>query len=200
MRILILNGSPRRNGNTASLVKAFREGAEEAGHEVNTFDVYYMNIRGCLACESCHKDNSRVCVINDDMHSIYPLLDSSDMLALASPIYYHHLTGPLQCTLSRIYALDKPRSLKMAALILSSEANSVYAGAIYSYERSFLDYLRLNNAGIFLYSEKERARFNEKLEEIRSFGRGLRLIEGENNEEANNNSISNGGSNTIVSK
>ena len=53
MKILILNGSPRPNGNTAKMVAAFSESAENSGHHVVCFNVCKMNIKGCLACEYC---------------------------------------------------------------------------------------------------------------------------------------------------
>ena len=55
-RIVILNGSPRKNGKTASLVKAFIEGAESAGNEVRELYLQGMNIGGCLACEGCQRN------------------------------------------------------------------------------------------------------------------------------------------------
>ena len=54
MKILVLNGSPRPNGNTAKMVGVFHEVAEKNGHEVVCFNVCKMNIKGCLACEYCH--------------------------------------------------------------------------------------------------------------------------------------------------
>lgn len=54
MKILILNGSPRPDGNTAAMAKAFAKGAAESGHEVNLISVCQKNIDGCLACEYCH--------------------------------------------------------------------------------------------------------------------------------------------------
>lgn len=186
MNIIVLNGSPRPSGNTASFVKAFAEGASEAGHKVDAFNVARMRITGCMACESCHKEKSRCCVIRDEMQEIYPVLDSADMIVLASPIYYHSFSGQLQCAINRIYALDKPERLKKAAMILSSGDNSVYTGAIYEYERSFLEYLKLQNLGIFTYSEEqEKARLGKKIEEIRAFGRAL---EEESDEEDCNSS------------
>lgn len=66
------------------------------------------------------------------------LLEEAEMIVLASPIYYHSFTGQLQCAINRIYALDKPKNLKKAALILSSGSNHMYGGTIYEYEHSFL--------------------------------------------------------------
>ena len=64
-----------------------------------------------------------------------------------------------------IYALDKPKRLKKAALILSSGSNHVYGGAIYEYQNSFLNYLHLEDMGIFTAYDKEN-RVPEKLEEL----------------------------------
>ena len=123
MKILVLNGSPRPNGNTSAMVEAFTEGAKENGHQVDVVNVCQKKIAGCLACEYCHEKDSgheRQCVQQDDMQEVYPLLDAAEMIVLASPIYYHGFTGQLQCAINRIYALDKPKNLKKAALIMSS--------------------------------------------------------------------------------
>ena len=95
------------------------------------------------------------------------------MIVLASPIYYHSLTGQLQCAINRIYALDKPKNLKKAALILSSGDDKVYDGAIYEYQNSFLNYLKLENMGIFTAFDKQN-KSEEKLNELRQFGRSLK--------------------------
>ena len=95
------------------------------------------------------------------------------MIVLASPIYYHSLTGQLQCAVNRIYALDKPKNLKKAALILSSGDDKVYDGAIYEYQNSFLNYLKLENMGIFTAFDKQN-KSEEKLNELRDFGKSLK--------------------------
>lgn len=88
MKILVLNGSPRPNGNTAAMAAAFAKGARENGHQVDVISVCRKKIAGCLACEYCHKKDSgheRQCVQQDDMQEIYPLLDEAEMIVLASP-------------------------------------------------------------------------------------------------------------------
>ncbi len=80
MRILALNGSPRIYGNTAAMVSAFAEGAQENGHQVDVVNVCRKKIAGCLACEYCHKKDSgheRQCVQQDDMQEVYSLLDEA---------------------------------------------------------------------------------------------------------------------------
>ena len=67
MKILILNGSPRPNGNTAAMVESFVSGAKENGHDITVVPVCRKKIAGCLACEGCHVQKSRICVQKDDM-------------------------------------------------------------------------------------------------------------------------------------
>lgn len=136
MKILVLNGSPRLNGNTSAMVAAFEDGAKENGHEVNVIHICQKKIAGCLACEYCHTKGEGKCIQQDDMQGIYPVLEDAEMIVLASPIYYHSFSGQLQCVINRIYALDKPKNLKKAALILSSGSDHVYCGAIYEYQNS----------------------------------------------------------------
>lgn len=172
MKILVLNGSPRPNGNTAAMVEAFVKGASENGHNIIVVPVCQKKIAGCLACEYCHTKGEGKCVQKDDMQEVYPVLAEAEMIVLASPIYYHSFTGQLQCAINRIYALDKPKKLKKAALILSSGDNKVYDGAIYEYQNSFLNYLKLENMGIFTAHGKQN-KSEEKLNELYEFGRSL---------------------------
>ena len=176
MKILVLNGSSRPHGNTAAMAAAFAKGAQENGHQVDVVNVCQKKIAGCLACEYCHKKDSgheRQCVQQDDMLEVYPLLDEAEMIVLASPVYYHSFSGQLQCAINRIYALDKPKHLKKAALILSSGSDHVYGGAIYEYQNSFLSYLHLEDMGIFTaYNEQNQS--PEKLEELYQFGKSLK--------------------------
>ena len=175
MKILVFNGSPRPHGNTAAMVEAFAEGARENGHQVDVVNVCQKKIAGCMACEYCHQKDSgheRQCIQKDDMQEVYPLLDAAEMIVLASPVYYHSFSGQLQCAINRIYALDKPKYLKKAALILPSGSDHVYSGAIYEYQNSFLNYLHLEDMGIFTAYGKEN-RAPEKLEELYRFGKSL---------------------------
>ena len=173
MKILVLNGSPRANGNTASLIHAFVEGAKENKHTITVFNVARKKIAGCLACEYCHTQGGGRCIQQDDMQEIYPVLEEAEMIVLASPIYYHSFTGQLQCALNRIYALDKPKHLKKAALIMTSGSDHVYCGAIFEYQNSFLNYLKLEDMGIFSAFGRQN-QTEEKINELREFGRSLK--------------------------
>lgn len=173
MRILVLNGSPRPNGNTKGMVEAFREGAAMAGHQVDVVDVCRLKIGGCLACEYCHTKGHGECVQKDDMQKVYALLKEAEMLVIASPIYYHGISGQLKCVLDRFYAVDKPPHLKKVAMILSSGDANMYDGAIFSYQGDFLDYLGLEGMGVFTAHGGENGSA-AKLKEIREFGMSLK--------------------------
>ena len=172
MNIVILNGSPRPHGNTAAMVAAYREGAESAGHKVIVFDVCRMHVAGCLACEYCHTKEQRTCIQKDDMQQIYPALDEADMLVLASPVYYHGLSGQLKCVIDRIYAPGYPRRLRKAALLLSSGSKGVYGGAVYTYQHSFLGWLHLEDMGVFVAAGDEN-KSPQLLERLRAAGAAL---------------------------
>ena len=71
--IMILNGAARKNGRTASLIKAFTDGAESVGNTVSEFYLQEMNINGCMGCDGCSKapkDVENPCVQKDDMAEI----------------------------------------------------------------------------------------------------------------------------------
>ena len=147
MNILVLNGSPRPQDETKKMVDAFADAA--AAHKVDIIDVCRKNIHGCLACEYCHTKGNGRCIQQDDMQEVNDLLAEAEMLVIASPIYYHNLSGQLKCAVDRIYALDKPAKLRKIAMFLSSGSENMYDGARFSYDGDFLDYLRLEGMGIF---------------------------------------------------
>ena len=174
MKILILNGSPHPHGNTQALIDAFREGAVSRGNEVEEADVARLQIHGCLGCEYCHTRGNGSCVQKDDMAKIYPLLQEADVLVLASPIYYHGFSGQLKCTIDRFYAVGAPGKLKLRkiAMLLSSGADQVYDGAVYSYHEDFVSFLHLEDAGIVTaYGTENKS--EEKLQEARALGASL---------------------------
>lgn len=151
MNILILNGSPRPQGDTAKMVNTFRQAAESAGHTVTVFSVCRMDIHGCLACEYCHGKGQGNCVQKDDMQQIYRALTETDLLVLASPIYYHNISGQLKCAIDRFYSAlypTAPSRLRKVAMFLASGDADMTDGARFSYEGDFLGYLGLEDVGL----------------------------------------------------
>lgn len=175
MRILVLNGGPRPQGSTKKMVSAFTVGAELAGHQVDVVDVCKKKIAGCLACEYCHTKGNGTCIQKDDMQEVSELIRQAEMLVIASPIYYHGITGQLKCVIDRFYSAtypQKPPKLKKTAMILSSGDSNMYDGALFSFEGDFLDYLGLENMGVYTAYGYENGSA-AKLEELKKFGESL---------------------------
>ena len=170
MKITILNGSPRKQ-NTAAMIAAFTEGAQEAGHEVEAIQVGTMKIGGCRACEYCHGKGEGACVQKDDMDKVLPAIQDCDMLVFASPIYYFGMTAQIEAAIQRIYCVMKPAKATKAALLLSSMSPNVYDGAIGQY-KSFTAFTGLEDAGIITANGDENGS-EAKLAEVRELAKSL---------------------------
>ena len=122
-KILILNGSPRKNGKTASLINAFTEGAESSGNEVKELYLQGMNIGGCLACEGCQR-NGGTCVQKDDMQIVREDFLWADVIVFASPQYWGTITGQLKIVIDRLYAVlfGSPK-MKQFVVIMTARGN-----------------------------------------------------------------------------
>lgn len=150
-KIVILNGSPRRSGNTSALAKAFTRGAEEAGNTVTEFFLDGMDIHGCKGCFG--GDNSRdcPCVQQDDMAKIYPAVKGADVVVLASPLYYWTMSGQLRTALDRLFALEEGgenllRGNGRSGVLLMAAEGSAFEDAV-TYFDHLMDHLRWNNLG-----------------------------------------------------
>ena len=102
-KVLILSGSPRKNGNSDILCDEFTKGATEAGHNVEKIHVSEKNIHPCIACYHCSK-NSGACVFKDDMAEILQKMIDADVLVLASPVYFYSIDAQLKAVIDRTVA------------------------------------------------------------------------------------------------
>lgn len=98
-KVLILSGSPRKNGNSDLLCDEFMKGAIEAGHQVEKIRVADKSIGYCRACYGC-KDTG-VCVIKDDMAEVLQKMIDCDVLVLASPVYFYSIDAQLKAVIDR---------------------------------------------------------------------------------------------------
>ena len=170
MRIAILNGSPK-TGNTSAMVKAFAEGAEAAGHEVDVLHVGKMKIAGCLGCEYCHTKGEGKCVQQDDMAKVLPAYLESDMIVYASPVYYFGMTAQIMAAIQRVYCIGKPAKATKSALLLSSASPAPYAGSIATY-KDMLAFTGIEDCGVITAAGEENGS-EAKLAEIREFAKNL---------------------------
>lgn len=104
MKIVAINGSPRKDGNTAKLLKKFTE--EHAGIDLVYYDLVDMKIKDCIACMHCKSHDA--CSIKDDMTKIYKDLKECDAMLFASPIYMGAETATLKAVVDRLFALLSP--------------------------------------------------------------------------------------------
>lgn len=109
MKICVLMGSPRKNGNTASMLAPFSETLAGNQIEVTTFWLFDKKINSCIACRNCQKDHSKFgCIFKDDMQEIFDEILASDMIVLATPIYSWYCTAPMKAALDRlVYGMNK---------------------------------------------------------------------------------------------
>ncbi len=145
-KIVILNGSPRKNGKTASLVKAFVEGAKESNNEVKELYLQGMKIGGCLACEGCQR-NGGVCIQKDDMQIVSEAFLWADVVVFASPQYWGMITGQLKIVIDRLYAVlfGSPK-VKQFVVIMTARGNMYeMTEDFFSIFTQFLDWKNLGN-------------------------------------------------------
>ena len=149
-RIIILNGSPRKNGNTTELIKRFVRGAQEAGNTVTEFFLNEMDIHGCLGCFGGGINPKSPCVQKDDMLKIYPEYKAADVVVLASPLYYWTVSGQLKTAFDRLFAVaecdtDYRNPVKECVLVMAAEGNG-FNESVYWYD-NLMKHLKWKSLG-----------------------------------------------------
>jgi multimeric flavodoxin WrbA len=102
---MIVNGSPRKNGNSAILAEQVAAGAEAAGAEVESLSLHGMDIQPCDACDACQGVADLDCVIEDDMQALYSGVRDADAIVYASPIYWFTVSAQMKLFMDRCYGL-----------------------------------------------------------------------------------------------
>ena len=115
MKIIAVKGSPRKNGDTNTVIDALLTGAKEAGHEVKEYFLQDMNLKGCAACYACKQPGpGRNCVLKDDLQPYWNDLMEADALVLGAPIYAGSICGPMISYMNRHYCLlDKDWNVRV---------------------------------------------------------------------------------------
>ena len=101
-KILLFYGSPRKNGNSDILARAFLEGAKEKGAQTEAIRLFPMNITPCIECGKC--DETGECILDDDMKGIYPKIEDATVVAIASPMFFYNITSKTQALVERSQA------------------------------------------------------------------------------------------------
>lgn len=125
MRVLMINGSPRKNGNTSIALAEMERIFQEEGMETQVVQVGNQNIRGCIACLSCKQKGK--CVFDDLVNQIAPQFEAADGLVIASPVYYASANGGLISFLDRLFystLFDKTMKVGAAVAVARRGGNS----------------------------------------------------------------------------
>jgi len=142
--ILVFKGSPRERGNSSSLAVKAAEGARAAGAEVESFFLHRMDIRPCDACDTCQETG--VCVLQDDMQTLYPKLRAAEAVIIASPIYWFTVSAQTKLFIDRWYALESPQGNalkgKRFGILLTYGDSDPYSSRAINAIRTFQDMLR----------------------------------------------------------
>ena len=102
-KVLVLAGSPRKNGNSDTLCNEFIRGAEDSGCEVEKIFVSQKKINFCMGCSYCQRNNGK-CAIDDDMAEILEKMIRADVIVLSSPIYFYAICSQLKAVIDRTVA------------------------------------------------------------------------------------------------
>lgn len=116
MKVLMINGSPRRDGNTSLALKEMEKIFTANGVEVTIMQIGNKAIRGCIACGTCSKNGK--CVFDDAVNEAAPLFKEADGLVIASPVYYASANGTLISFLDRLfYSAPIDKRMKVGASV-----------------------------------------------------------------------------------
>ncbi len=146
MRVVAINGSPRKNGNTATILKEILAGAAEKGADTRFVHLNELNMKGCQGCLTC-RENLGTCAYKDDFQGLLEEMKKCDAVAVGTPIYVFNVSGQFKCFLDRCYCFIEEneevgyRSVlpggKKIALVTSQGDESPEA------YRHIIDYLKL---------------------------------------------------------
>lgn len=126
MKVLLLNGSPRANGNTALALREMEQVFQENGIETETLQVGNQVVRGCIACGTCGKTGK--CVFDDVVNEIAPRFEAADGLVVGSPVYYAAANATLEALLQRLfYSTPFSKSMKVGAAVASARRGGLTA-------------------------------------------------------------------------
>ena len=151
--IVIITGSPRKNGNSDLLAKAFMEGAKEAGHNVFLFETENKKLTSCIACDTCFT-KGKACSISDDFNEFAPTLENSDAIVFCTPLYWFTFPSKIKIVIDKLYSFAKAgKNLKTKEAVLlcvgGTDDIKDFDGIVKTFEL-ITEYKKWKNAGILL--------------------------------------------------
>ncbi len=126
-KVVVITGSPRKNGNSFAMTEAFIKAAETNGHTVTRFDAAMMKISGCRACETCYS-TGKACTFDDDFNSIAPAILEADAVVFTMPVYWYSIPAQIKGVIDHLFSMvvgGKDIAGKECALIACCEENDM---------------------------------------------------------------------------
>jgi multimeric flavodoxin WrbA len=133
--VIVLLGSPRKEGNSTLLAREVIRGITDSGSSAEEFYLHGMKIAPCSACGGCKRSGESLCVVDDDMQRIYPAVIAAKTLVLASPVYCFTFSAQMKLFMDRCYALWGPkdhrlRNKNVAAILTYGAEDILSAGGV----------------------------------------------------------------------
>lgn len=126
-KIVVITGSPRKNGNSFAMTDAFIKAAEAKGHTVTRFDAATMKVSGCRACETCYQ-TGKACSFDEDFNTMAPAILEADALVFTMPVYWYSIPAQIKAVIDHLYSLvvgGKDIAGKECAIIACCEENDM---------------------------------------------------------------------------
>ena len=175
-KVLILAGSPRKGGNTDSLIDAFIQGAKDR-HSVEVVSVADYRVSPCTGCNSCFAREGHGCFQKDDMEKIYPKLREAEVLIIASPVYFYGISAQLKAVVDRLHTpMRNGFGIRKLGLMLVGAASlPELFDAILTQYRLVLNFFKLEDAGtVLVRGAKDKGDVKkEDLEKAFALGRSI---------------------------
>lgn len=173
-KITVFMSSPRKDGNSDKLARAFIEGAKKANNIVNIIAIRDFHINGCIGCEYCYDHNGE-CSQKDDMQFIYRTLETTDIVVFATPVYYQSFPSQLKAVVDRLYVTENRDFPVIGAILLATYATPGKEMSKHTeeYFKCLIDYHGWENKGIIMVSsldEKDDIVGNEALLQAEHLG------------------------------
>lgn len=126
-KIVVITGSPRKNGNSFAMTDAFIKAAEAKGYTVTRFDAAAKNVGGCHACETCYK-TGKACSYDDDFNTLAPSILEADAVVFTMPVYWYSIPAQIKGVIDKLFSLvvgGKDFAGKKCALITCCEEHDM---------------------------------------------------------------------------
>jgi multimeric flavodoxin WrbA len=181
MRITVLVGSPRKGGNTETLADALIDGVRAAGGEATKFTLRGKKIGPCVNCNYCLTHDG--CAVKDDMAEVYALMQATDVLVFATPVYFYSMSAQLKALLDRFYNPVRDRFPIRATALLSVCADDTQRTfdplrQTFAAIEDFLHWKRLGEVTVENVEGKGDIAGHDALQKARRLGEALAAYEG----------------------